>query len=126
ASLLAPLRSDLGTLCAMRVFISVGAAAAYPAALAVIRTRAGAAESAGVRDIARIQLGNSVGVVLGPVVGGLIVSLLSWEFLFWVSCPLAVAAAAVVLRLVPSDRRVPDRTRRSTLVALDLPGALLF
>lgn len=123
ASLLAPIRADLVTLCVARVLLSIGTASAYPAALAIIRAHVGTQAGAGIRDIARIQLGNSIGVVLGPVVGGLVLTLLSWQFLFWISCPLALAAA-VVLRMAPADSR--SARSSSTLAALDPLGAVLF
>ena len=61
----------------------------------------------------------AVGLVLGPVLGGLLVEL-SWHWVFWFNVPLGVAAsawAAFVLRELVR----PDRVR-----GLDLPGGALF
>jgi EmrB/QacA subfamily drug resistance transporter len=60
-------------------------------------------------------LGWSVGAVLGIVVGGLIVTYVSWRWIFWINVPAGSAALAVALRVL-HDRG--DRARRK----LDLPG----
>src|SRR5919202_1692174 len=61
----------------------------------------------------------AVGLVIGPVLGGLLVEL-SWHWVFWFNVPLGVAAsawAAFVLRELVR----PDRVR-----GLDLRGGALF
>jgi EmrB/QacA subfamily drug resistance transporter len=61
----------------------------------------------------------AVGLVLGPVLGGLLVSI-EWQWVFWFNVPLSLAAAlwgAIVLR----ELATPD-TRRG----LDVPGTLTY
>ena len=61
----------------------------------------------------------AVGLVIGPVLGGLLVSI-SWHWVFWFNVPLGLAAsawAALVLHEVGSR----EKTRE-----LDLPGTFLF
>jgi EmrB/QacA subfamily drug resistance transporter len=61
----------------------------------------------------------AVGLVIGPVLGGLLVSI-SWHWVFWFNVPLGLAAsawAALVLHEVGSR----EQTRE-----LDLPGTFLF
>jgi EmrB/QacA subfamily drug resistance transporter len=60
-------------------------------------------------------LGWTMGAVLGIVLGGLIVTYISWRWIFWINVPVGVAALAVATRVL-HDRA--ERTRRS----LDLPG----
>lgn len=65
--------------------------------------------------------GFSIGQVLGPVVGGLIVSTVGWRWLFWGLVPVALAAVVwglVALRVVPV--RAPRRPH------LDVPGGVLL
>src|SRR4051795_9249918 len=61
----------------------------------------------------------AIGLVLGPVLGGALVSI-SWEWVFWFNVPLALAAAlwgAIVRRELSS----PDSVR-----GLDFPGVATF
>ena len=61
----------------------------------------------------------AIGLVLGPVLGGALVSI-SWQWVFWFNVPLGLAAAAwgaIVLR----ELVTPDDVR-----GLDLPGVATF
>ena len=61
----------------------------------------------------------AIGLVLGPVLGGALVSI-SWQWVFWFNVPLGLAAAAwgaLVLR----ELATPDTER-----GLDLPGMITF
>ena len=60
-------------------------------------------------------VGWTMGAVLGIVLGGLIVTYISWRWIFWINVPVGVAALAVATRVL-RDRA--ERTRRR----LDLPG----
>jgi EmrB/QacA subfamily drug resistance transporter len=60
-------------------------------------------------------VGWTMGAVLGIVLGGLIVTYISWRWVFWINVPVGVAALAVAVRVL-QDRA--ERTRRR----LDLPG----
>jgi len=60
-------------------------------------------------------VGWTMGAVLGIVLGGLIVTYISWRWVFWINVPVGVAALAVATRVL-QDRA--ERTRRR----LDLPG----
>lgn len=125
-SALAPLAPSFAALCAMRVAIGFGSSAAFPAALSLIRRTADRTGIAPMPAIARVQLGNSMGVVLGPAVGGLVVSLWHWSVLFWLSSPLALCALVAVLLLVEPDGPPPAGRGRALLAALDLPSVVLF
>jgi EmrB/QacA subfamily drug resistance transporter len=61
----------------------------------------------------------AVGLVLGPVLGGVLVSI-SWHWVFWFNVPLG-AAGAVWGALVLHELSKPDQVR-----GLDLPGTILF
>ena len=60
-------------------------------------------------------VGWTMGAVLGIVLGGLIVTYISWRWIFWINVPVGVAALAVATRVLHDDAQ---RTRRR----LDLPG----
>ena len=43
----------------------------------------------------------SVGLAMGPAIGGIIVGLVGWRWIFWVNVPVCIFAIIVVLRCVP-------------------------
>jgi EmrB/QacA subfamily drug resistance transporter len=62
-------------------------------------------------------LGWTVGAVVGVVLGGLIVTYISWRWIFWINVPPGVLAIAAALRVL-RDRG--ERVRRR----LDMPGMI--
>ena len=61
------------------------------------------------------SVGWTIGAVLGVVFGGLIVTYISWRWIFWINVPTGVVAIAAALRVLhDSGERVKHR--------LDLPG----
>ena len=63
------------------------------------------------------SVGWTMGAVIGIVLGGLIVTYVSWRWIFWINVPVGVAALAVAVRVL-HDRA--ERSRRH----LDLPGMI--
>ena len=59
----------------------------------------------------------SIGIVVGPTLGGLILSAASWHWIFFVNLPIGVAGTWMVLRFLPSFK---PKGRQS----FDVPGAL--
>ncbi|WP_233455666.1 MFS transporter [Macrococcoides canis] len=57
--------------------------------------------------------------IVGPLLGGLILTYLKWSFLFYVNVPVAVAAIILVLKFFKFDEQ-PSKTK------LDVKGLLLF
>jgi EmrB/QacA subfamily drug resistance transporter len=60
-----------------------------------------------------------LGPVLGPLIGGLIVSDLSWRWIFWINVPFGLASLALAWRLMPSGKP-------ATAPKLDALGLLLL
>jgi EmrB/QacA subfamily drug resistance transporter len=63
------------------------------------------------------SVGWTMGAVIGIVLGGLIVTYISWRWIFWINVPVGVAALAVAVRVL-HDRA--ERSRRR----LDLAGMI--
>ena len=64
--------------------------------------------------LAQTILANAAGPVLGPVIGGLILSNVSWRWIFYVNVPIVLVALVLAWRTVPeteinADRRVDIR-----------------
>ncbi|UTH02844.1 MFS transporter [Macrococcoides canis] len=57
--------------------------------------------------------------IVGPLLGGLILTYLKWSFLFYINVPVAVAAIVLVLKFFEFDEQ-PAKTK------LDVKGLLLF
>jgi EmrB/QacA subfamily drug resistance transporter len=112
-SLLCALAWDAGSIIAFRVVQGVGGALIMANSGAVIadlypRERRG-------RAYGFTALGWTVGAVVGVVLGGLIVTYLSWRWIFWINVPTGVVAIAGALRVL---RDTGTRERRR----LDIPG----
>ncbi|WP_220101649.1 MFS transporter [Paenibacillus sp. S150] len=61
----------------------------------------------------------SLGSIAGPSLGGIIVSTLGWEYIFWVNVPVGLVAIGLGWKVLPKDLiRVKSK--------IDLPGSMLF
>jgi MFS family permease len=71
-------------------------------------------------------MANTSAAAVGPVVGGLLVSLVGWQALFLINVPLSLAAILLVRRFAPADEG-RERGRASELLRdSDIPGILAF
>lgn len=111
----AALSANSGTLVAMRGVQGVGAAFVLPATLSIITNVFPRAERA--RAIAIWTGVGSLGIVVGPALGGLLVDKIDWSAVFWLHIPVVIAAIAG-LQFVPESR---DSRKQP----LDIPGAAL-
>ena len=114
-SLLCALAWDEVSIIAFRVVQGIGGALIMANSGAVIadlypRERRG-------RAYGLTALGWTVGAVVGVVLGGLIVTYISWRWIFWINVPPGVVAIASALRVL---RDSGERVRRR----LDLPGMI--
>ncbi len=117
ASLLCGIAPTSGILVAARVLQGVGAALLTPGSLAMIQ---GAFEpDSRARAIGAWSGLGSVAAAIGPFVGGALVELAHWRWIFLLNIPIAVATVVVAQRWVP-ETRDPSAARRP-----DLAGALL-
>src|SRR5437763_2367773 len=96
ASAAAALSPSAGSLIAARAVQGAGAAIVFPLTLTLI-SEAFPAEKRG----AAIGLWGGItglGVAIGPVVGGAVVSGISWHWIFWLNVPVGVVLAPLALR----------------------------
>jgi MFS family permease len=77
------------------------------------------------KDRMRFALGvqagaQSVGLALGPTLGGLLTSTVGWRAVYWVNVPVGVAALVAGRYLLPRTRQFSPREK------FDWPGTLLL
>ncbi|NUS42379.1 MAG: DHA2 family efflux MFS transporter permease subunit [Mycobacteriaceae bacterium] len=115
ASLWCGLAGSIGMLIAARAVQGLGAALMAPQTMAVI-TRIFPADK---RGAALGAWGSVAGVatLVGPLLGGVLVDRLGWEWIFIVNVPVGVVAFALAVRYVPT---LPTTDRK-----FDVPGVLL-
>jgi len=108
ASLICAAAPSIAILIAGRALAGVGAALLLPASLAIIRVlwRDPAARG---RALGVWAGCNGVAFVIGPLVGGLLVSAFGWRSIFLVVVPLGAAAVALALALIPESADREDR-----------------
>lgn len=115
----------LGVLVAARVIIGLGTSAAYPAAMALVRSqsvRLGRPTPG--RVLGALAIMGQVSMAIGPVLGGGLMALGGWRLTFLVNVPLGLASAALALAWLPADD--PVRRGESIRSVLDVPGLALF
>ncbi|AOR23383.1 MFS transporter [Clostridium taeniosporum] len=61
----------------------------------------------------------ALGTLLGPPLGGLIISLVSWEYIFLINVPIGTLAFIAAIKYLPKDKITSKQT-------LDYKGAILF
>ena len=115
-SLAASFASSAGVLIADRVVMGLGAAFVMPATLSILNAVFPPNERP--QAIAAWSAVAGVGIVIGPTLGGFLLSHFWWGSVFLVNVPLVALALAGVIRTVPETA---DTGRRS----LDIAGTLL-
>ena len=117
ASLASGMSQTPGQLIAFRAVQGVGAALLAPQGLALI-TSTLPADKRG-PAFASIGIMSGLGVLLGPTLGGFIVTNVGWRWIFFLNIPIGVLAIALAFVFMPDVR--PGRRHR-----LDIAGVLLL
>ena len=102
-SLLCSVAPSLATLIVFRVLQAVGGSMLNPVAMSIItNTFTVARERAQAIGVWAAVIG--VSMALGPVLGGVLVSSVGWQSIFWVNVPVAAAAIVLSLRYIPESK----------------------
>lgn len=126
ACALTPFAGSFAAVCVGRVALAIGTASAFPSAIAMLRPLAAASGLGTPRLLGRIQIANTSGAAIGPVLGGTLITFLGWQSIFWVNIPLALIAFAGVWMFAPRDEERTPTPLGQTLAESDIPGILLF
>ena len=120
-SILAALAHNSGELVVLRALMGIGGAMIMPATLSTVSNIFPREERG--KAIAIWSAVASIGIGLGPFVGGLLLQYFSWSSVFWLNVP--IAAAALLAGAVLSPRRATQAGRLDPLGALLSVGALV-
>ncbi len=109
---------SLGALIALRVLQAAGAAMLQANSVALVTTSAPARRR---RAALAVQAAaQALGLALGPLAGGLLLSAAGWRWIFFVNVPVGVIAVVAGWFLLPRTRHFAERT------GADLPGFALL
>jgi EmrB/QacA subfamily drug resistance transporter len=117
ASLVSGLAWSPRSLIVSRAVQGTGAALLLPSALSIVTTAYVGEQRA--KALAVWAALGSAGAAAGVLLGGVLTTLLSWEWVFFVNVPVGAAVAVGTVRIVTADR-----PRQSARGRLDLAGAL--
>ncbi|MCP5098402.1 MAG: DHA2 family efflux MFS transporter permease subunit [Chloroflexi bacterium] len=116
-SLLCGLAPTAAWLIGFRVLQAIGAAMTQALGFAIVTEAFPPAERGKALGISGTLV--SVGIVLGPTVGGLLIDALSWRWIFYVNLPIGIVGLLMVVRFVPRIRPLGHQR-------FDFAGALLL
>ncbi|WP_037227851.1 MFS transporter [Rhodococcus wratislaviensis] len=118
ASIICAVAPSIGVLVAARALQGVAAAALVPLSVAALSTHIRQPRA---RARAIGLWGGTAGVALavGPLLGGLLVTALSWRALFWINIPICLLGWWCLRAALQPGRTASDRR-------MDVPGQVLF
>jgi len=99
-SMLCGLSPSIGWLIAFRVFQALGAAMILALGMAIITESFPRSERGRALGISGAVV--SVGIVVGPTLGGFLIDSFSWRWIFYVNLPVGIAGTILAWRYVPS------------------------
>ena len=118
ASAACGLAPSLGALVVLRLVQAVGAAMLQANSVALVTT---SAPKERMRFALGVQAGaQSIGLALGPTLGGLLTATIGWRAVYWVNVPVGLAAIVAGRYLLPRTRQFSRAER------FDWPGTLLL
>lgn len=117
-SVLCALAPTMTVLIASRVVQGLGAGAIMPMSMTIASDIFTIAERAKAQGY--LSSVWAIASVAGPTLGGVFSQFISWRWIFWINIPLALAAAAMILRRFDEPQREGERE------PIDVVGAVLL
>jgi EmrB/QacA subfamily drug resistance transporter len=118
ASILCAVAPSVGFLVGARALQGVASALLTPASLAVIVNTFDESERGGAIGVWTAW--GTISTAIGPLVGGWLLAIASWRWIFLINIPFVIACLVIVLAVVPQAPRRSAGARH-----VDVPGALL-
>ncbi len=116
-SSLCALAPSMDALIALRVLQGIAGGAAIPIGQTILATAAGPGRMGRVMSVIGVPM--VLAPVIGPIVGGVLIEGLGWQWLFVVNVPLAVVGLVLGMRVLPAQEHGPAGP-------LDVRGLLLL
>ena len=114
-------------LVALRAAQALGTSTAFPAGVALLRiihAREGFGDVLPPAWLGAVAMAGNLAAALGPMLGGVLISVVGWRAIFLVNLPIALAGALLVLSRFPGDR-ADDRRDRGISVGFRAPAGLV-
>ncbi len=118
ASLLCGLVSNIYLLLALRFVQAIGGGGLVPSATGVIADQFGRDRD---RPIGLMSSIFPLGAIIGPAIGGLIVTYFSWRLIFFVNVPVGIGLLLLLMRVLP-----PDASPRRSARTIDVASSVLM
>jgi EmrB/QacA subfamily drug resistance transporter len=123
-SALCALATTLPMLVGFRVVQGLGGGMLMPLGMTIL-TRAAGPERIG-RVMAVMGVPMLLGPIFGPILGGLLIDVASWHWIFLINVPIGLATIVYAARALPRDDVQPSETFDWLGMALLSPGLALF
>ena len=115
---------SIGALIGFRVLQGLGGGMLMPLGMTIM-TRAAGPHRMG-RLMAILGVPMLLGPILGPIIGGWLIQVASWHWIFLVNAPIGLIALVYAWRVLPSDTPEPSESFDFLGMALMSPGLALF
>lgn len=123
-SVLCAMAWDIGPLIVARVIQGLGGGMLMPLGMTIM-TRAAGPDRIG-RVMAVLGIPMLLGPIGGPILGGWLIDVASWHWIFLINLPLGIVAFIVTLRVLPKDTEQPSETFDFVGMVLLSPGLAAF
>ena len=115
---------SIGALIGFRVLQGLGGGMLMPLGMTIM-TRAAGPHRMG-RLMAILGVPMLLGPILGPIIGGWLIQVASWHWIFLINAPIGVVAIVYAWRVLPRDTPEPSESFDFLGMALMSPGLALF
>jgi EmrB/QacA subfamily drug resistance transporter len=123
-SLLCATSWSIGALIGFRVLQGLGGGMLMPLGMTIM-TRAAGPHRMG-RLMAILGVPMLLGPILGPIIGGWLIQVASWHWIFLINAPIGLIAIIYAWRVLPRDTPEPSESFDFLGMALMSPGLALF
>ncbi|WP_337191608.1 DHA2 family efflux MFS transporter permease subunit [Nocardioides flavescens] len=116
--------TSIEMLTAFRVLQGLGGGMLMPVGMTIM-TRAAGPDRVG-RVMAVLGVPMLLGPIFGPILGGWLIDVASWHWIFLINIPIGIAALVYAARILPRDEVVPSERFDFVGMLLLSPGLALF